>query len=153
MTNPDDTELPPEVHPEADDAETSFQAFDFDAVDSQIHPEAPAHLANPYREAARHFISFYDQVLAFILAYENPRLAAYVAAMGSGRALLTGGISQKELADRLGITRSAVSKAVKNFQASVGNEIAGIEPMPGQRSTESCRKFSIVRNQQLTESK
>ncbi len=131
--------------------ESHCHHFNFEAIDERIHPEASGpHATNAYREAGRAFIAFYDQSLGFILSYPDARLAAYVVAMASGRSLLTNGISQKELADRLGITRACVSKAVKNFQARFGNDIAGIEPMPGQRSMESCKNFSNVRKNQLT---
>lgn len=144
----DETFLP-EDHADGHGAEIPFHAFDFDKIDERIHPDAAPHTEGHYRAAGRAFVAFYDQVLSFILSYDNPRLAAYVVAMASGRSLLTGGISQKELADRLGITKAAVSKAVKNFQARFGNDIAGIEPMPGQRSMQSCKNFARIRTNQL----
>lgn len=130
----------------------SFDTFSFDAIDARIsHADDPDHpkTANAYREAGRDFIAFYDQVLAFILDYENPKLAAWVMAMASGRSLLTGGISQVELAEKLGLTKAAVSKCVKSVQSRFGNRIEGIEPMPGQRTLASCKKFAAVRNHQL----
>lgn len=110
-----------------------------------------AQAVNSYREAAKNFLPFLDQVLAFVINYENPRLAAFVIAIATGRTALTNGISQKELADRVGLTRAAVSKCTKSVQARFGNSISGIEPMPGQRSMSSCRKLSEVRNNQLTQ--
>lgn len=154
MNHHPEPEFPP-AHDDlsaADDSLESFEHFNFDEVDPRIchadDPDGPV-VANAYREAGRDFIAFYDQVLAFVMGYENPTLAAWVVAMASGRHLLTGGISQVELAERLGVTKAAVSKAIKTFQASAGNNIAGIEPMPGQRQIESCRTFAKVRNQQL----
>lgn len=140
-------------HPDATGMDADFHPFDFENLDSRIHadtgPDTGQHTANAYREAGRAFVAFYDQVLNYLLTCDNPRLAAYVVAMASGRSLLTGGISQKELGDRLGLSKAAVSKAIKTFQASFGNRIAGIEPMPGQRAIESCRRFATVRNHQL----
>lgn len=123
---------------------------DFDLSE---HPEmttaAHAGRVNSYREAGQKFLAFYDQVLAFILEYDNPRLAAWVIAMASGRTALTGGISQVELAERFNCTKANVSKCVKLVQARFGNSITGIEPMPGQRSMDACRKFAEIRNQQI----
>ncbi len=145
-----ETEFSPGDHANGNGKEISFEVFDFENLDRRIHPDAAPHSANDYREAGRAFISFYDQVLMFILTSENPRLAAWVVAMASGRSLITDGISQKELADRMGITKAAVSKCVKKLQARFGNRIEGIEPMPGQRPQEACRNFARIRTDQLS---
>jgi hypothetical protein len=111
--------------------------------------DAASHRVHAYREAGFKFLGFYDQVLAFIIAYENPRLAAWCIAIATGRRLLTGGCSQKDLADKLGCTKANIVKCTKAIQARFGNSIAGIEPMPGQRSLASCKTFAQVRNGQL----
>lgn len=148
----DETFLPDE-HAAVNGADIPFHTFNFDEIDARIHPDAAPHSEHEYRAAGRAFLGFFDQCLSFMLAYEtnNPRLAVWVVAIASGRGHITGGISQQELADRLGIKKAAVNKAVKTFQASFGNDIAGIEPMPGQRSQVSCHKFAAVRNQQLNQ--
>ena len=147
-----------EFQPEPDDLAAqdgcleSFDTFSFDEIDARIcHADDPDHpkTANAYREAGRDFIAFYDSSLAFVMTYENPQLAAWVLAMASGRSLLTGGISQVQLAEKLGLTKAAVSKCVKSVQARFGNRIEGIEAMPGQRTQASCRKFAAVRKSQL----
>jgi hypothetical protein len=154
MNHSDEPEFQPvpDELPAADGSLESFEHFSFHEVDPRIcHADDPDRqdVVNAYREAGRDFIAFYDQVLAFVMTYESPILAAWVVAVASGRHLLTGGISQVELAERLGVTRATVSKAVKTFQASFGNDIAGIEPMPGQRTLASCKKFAETRNHQL----
>jgi len=120
--------------------------------ESGLSPESESEQAehpNLYREAGLKFLAYYDQVLAFILEADNPRLAAWVIAIASGRRLITGGISQVQLAEKLGCTKGNVSKCVKQVQARFGNSIHGIEPMPGQRSIDSCAKFARVRKEQL----
>lgn len=113
--------------------------------------DEPHHIerVNSYREAGQRFLAFYDQVLAFIIESENPRLTAWCVAIASGRRLITGGISQVELAAKLGCKKQNVSKVVKQVQSKFGNSIHGIEPMPGQRSATACAKFARVRNKQL----
>lgn len=148
----DETFLPDE-HAAVNGADIPFHTFDFDEIDARIHPDAAPHSEHEYRAAGRAFLGFFDQCLAFMLTYEteHPQLPVAVVALACGRSHILGGVSQKEIADRLGISKAAVSKAVKTFQASFGNDIAGIEPMPGQRSQASCHKFAAVRNQQLNQ--
>jgi len=100
---------------------------------------------NLYREAAVHFVAELDRVLSFIIEADNKTLSAYCLAIAFGRTGITGGETQAALAIRLGVTRAAVTRCVKQIQARFGNEIVGIEPMPGQRSTEACKKFSKTR--------
>jgi len=138
----------PELPPQGLD----FTPLNFDEPDPRIctadDPDAED-VVNAYREAGRDFIAFFDQILFFIMSHPDPKLAAWVAAMASGRHLLTGGISGKELGERLGLTKAAVSKSIKTLQARLGNDIAGTPAMPGQRSVESCQKFAQIRNSQL----
>jgi hypothetical protein len=112
----------------------------------EIHAAPP----NSYREAGRRFLAFFDQSIAFISTYENPRLAALCVAHATGRSLITGGKSQQQIADELSLSRAAVNKCVKTVQSQLGSNICGISPMPGQRSVEACRHFAEVRVKQLS---
>jgi hypothetical protein len=127
------------------------EEFRFDLVDQRLAGKVqPTELpVNHYRAAALKFFPFLDQVLAFVMQYPDPRLAAWVIAIAAGRTSLTDGASQQDLANKFGITRAAVNKCCKALQTRLGNSIDGIEPMDGQRKIESCRKFSQVRNQQI----
>lgn len=121
-----------------------------DETGHALCPHCHKRRINDYRAAAIRWLAFFDQALSFVLQHNNPRLAAWVLAIATGRVTLTNGITQRQLAERLGLTKAAVSKAVKNVQAAFGSSIEGIEPMPGQRSMDSCRNFARARNKQIT---
>ncbi len=136
----------------ADGEPDRVEEFRFDLVDQNLsggNVQPTESRPNHYRAAALKFFPFLDQVLAFVIEYDNPRLAAWVIAIAAGRISLTEGITQRQLADKFGVTKAAVSKCVKTVQARFGNSIAGIEPMPGQRAKESCRKFAEIRHGQI----
>lgn len=133
------------------------EEFPFDLVDrrllaGKVQPTEPPtndYRETAYREAALKLLPVLDQILSFVMTYDNPRLACWVAALALGRNSLVDGASQQDLADKFSVTKAAINKCCKALQARLGNSIDGIEPMGGQRKIESCRKFAHVRNQQI----
>jgi hypothetical protein len=102
----------------------------------------------PYREAALLFIAELDRVLSYIAQAENKTVATRALAFAFGRHHINGCESQSEIANKIGVCRADISREVKKIQRSFGNSIAGIKPMPGQRSEAACHKFSQTRKQQ-----
>lgn len=126
--------------------------FPFQLVDERLAGKVqPTELlpVNHYRETALKFFPFLDQVLSFVMTYDNPRLAAWVVAIAAGRTSLTDGASQQDIADKFGITKAAVNKCTKALQARLGNSIDGLPPGGGQRTIKSCQTFARVRNEQI----
>lgn len=129
--------------------------FDYSLVDARLAKVQPTdpptndYRETAYREAALKLLPVLDQILSFVMTYDNPRLACWVAALALGRNSLTDGASQQDLADKFSVTKAAINKCCKALQARLGNSIDGIEPMGGQRTIKSCQKFARVRNEQI----
>lgn len=133
----------PEIDP-ADELEPLSPVQRADESDDHFNARV-----NEYREASIAFLRFYDSSLAFVMSYENPVLAAWVVAMATGRTAITGGIEQKELAERLGVTKAAVNKAVSQVRARFGPTIQGLTDMPGQRTQKGRQHMAQARFKQL----
>src|SRR5688572_24455724 len=80
---------------------------DFEFIPDEIKLEhvrtLGASRVNLYREAGQNFLSFFDQVLVLILESENPRLATMCIAQATGRRLISGGIAQTEIAEKMSV--------------------------------------------------
>lgn len=113
----------------------------------------------PFREIARLFLGELDRILAFIIESENPRLAAYCLAFAMGRNDLTGCKTPADIARKCGVGQimgadndgvACVSGVIKKIQRRFGKNIAGIQPMPGQRTESACKTFSKTRKDKCT---
>lgn len=98
-----------------------------------------------YREASRRQMDFLRRVIMAVQDYRGDKVFALdCACLALGFHALARAKTQEELASRHNCTKANVNRTVNAIQFAVG-----IEPLPGQRSAESRRKFSEVRKQQL----
>ncbi len=101
---------------------------------------------NYYREASWRFLDAMKRAFMFTRAYKGSKRFAedcVLAALGLWD--IVGCKNQPDIARKHRVTKAHVSDTIKQFQA-----LMDIQPMPGQRTAQSCRKFSEVRKSQLS---
>lgn len=106
-------------------------------------------IRNGYREAGIQYISELKRILAFVIESEHPKHSALAIACAFGFTGITEGLTQKQIGDKFGIGKAAVSRCVKLIQARFGASKHGVSPMPGQKSKTACKTYSTKRKAQL----
>lgn len=106
-------------------------------------------IRNGYREAGIQYISELKRILMFIIESDNPKHSALAIACAFGFSGITDGMTQKQIGDKFGIGKAAVSRCVKLIQSRFGNSKHGVSPMPGQKSKIACKTYSTKRKEQL----
>jgi len=92
-----------------------------------------------YRAGAKRFYSIINSILSWIIESENARNAAYAVAFAMGLAVCNGR-SMNAVADKLGLTRAALSKSAKQFARSLN-----LPPSAYMKSADSSKSYREAR--------
>ena len=79
-----------------------------------------------------------ERIAGYMLDTDNPRLASYVLAFTAGL-FAPMGMSETKIAEKLGITRAAFSKRVKNLQA-----LLALPPSRGMKSAKASQVYKVT---------